>query len=272
MELKEILNQSLLIKQLIVTIIIITIAYTSNQFLMRTIDKMVHKESQAHKKQTLIFVFSSVIKFLIYFIASMLILETFGVSTSSIVTIAGVGSVALGLGAQTLVKDVVNGVFILAENQFNVGDYVEISDYSGTVEALTLRTTILRTVDGELCIVPNGDIRGVKNYSKGYMNAIIEVAVPFHADIDYTIQTIENFLKDFFIEEQMLEPAKLLGISEINDSHFKLRIIGKTIADYKWAVERQFRKELIRLFKENNIPINTNVINVKNISKNEGQK
>ncbi|HZJ87336.1 MAG TPA: hypothetical protein VFC75_03840, partial [Erysipelothrix sp.] len=129
-----------------------------------------------------------------------------------------------------------------------------------------------RTVDGELCIVPNGDIRGVKNYSKGYMNAIVEIAVPFHAEIDYTLNTIETFLDTFFIEGEMLEPAKLLGITAIKDSHFIVRIVGKTIADYKWSVERKFRKELLVLFREKNIPINTNVVNVKDITANRAQK
>lgn len=271
MQLKELLNQSALIKQMIITVVIITLAYISNKVLMKTLDSMIKTKGKTHKKQTIIFVLSSIIKFFIYFIASMIVLETFGVSTSSIVTIAGVGSVALGLGAQTLVKDVVSGLFILAENQYNIGDYIEISDYSGTVEALTLRTTILRTVDGELCIVPNGDVRGVKNYSKGYMNAIVDVAVPFQADVDFTINTIETWLQTYFLKEEMLEPAKLLGITEVNDSHFKVRIIGKTIADYKWSVERKLRKELLLLFRKEGIPINTNVVNVKNITDNRGR-
>ncbi|HZJ86999.1 MAG TPA: mechanosensitive ion channel domain-containing protein, partial [Erysipelothrix sp.] len=161
MNLKDIFNQTIILKKLITTTIVISVAYTSNKYLSKTLNKTIQTKGKTHKRQTIIYVLNSIIKFFIYFIASMIVLETFGVSTSSIVTIAGVGSVALGLGAQTLVKDVVNGLFILAENQYNVGDYVEIADYSGTVESLSLRTTILRTVDGELCIVPNGDIRGV---------------------------------------------------------------------------------------------------------------
>ena len=139
--------------KLLISAIILILAHTIHRIIIRSLRRIIKKSEQTHKKQTLISVVSSIIKFVIYFVALMIVLETFGVKTSSIVTIAGVGSVAVGLGAQTLVKDVVSGLFILVENQYNIGDFIEVVDYSGTVEALSLRTTILRTVEGEVCYI-----------------------------------------------------------------------------------------------------------------------
>ena len=252
--------------KLLISAIILILAHTIHRIIIRSLRRIIKKSEQTHKKQTLISVVSSIIKFVIYFVALMIVLETFGVKTSSIVTIAGVGSVAVGLGAQTLVKDVVSGLFILVENQYNIGDFIEVVDYSGTVEALSLRTTILRTVEGEVCYIPNGEIRGVKNYSKDYMNALVEVMIPFQVDVEHTMQVIDKWLETYFIEHQMIEPLKLLGITEITDRFYRLRMIGKTTAGTKWAVERQVRKDLMLLFKKEGIPLHTNIMNIKNVT------
>ncbi len=136
------------------------------------------------KRQTLSEVLSSVTKYTVWFIVICSILTNFGVNVASLIAVAGVGSVAIGFGAQSLVQDVITGMFILFEDQFGVGDIITVDRLTGTVESIGLRSTRIRSADGDLHIIPNGMIKIITNMSKEFNRATIDIGVAYEENID----------------------------------------------------------------------------------------
>src|SRR5699024_6993326 len=131
------------------------------------------------KINTLSTVLKNIIKYIFYFIGLVMVLDMFNISTSSILATAGIGGLAIGFGAQSLVKDIITGFFILFEDQFSVGDYVKIGEYEGIVEELGVRVTKIRDFSGELHIIPNSNIGAVTNRTRGAMRALVKVSVAY---------------------------------------------------------------------------------------------
>ena len=233
-------------------------------FIINTLKKLLYKGDNQQKKRTLFTVLSSAVKYVVYFITLMIVLEIFGIKTSSIVAVAGVGSVALGFGAQVLVEDMISGLFILAEDQFNIDDYITVADYSGTVEEMSLRTTTLRTAKGELCIIPNGEIRGVMNYSKDFMNAMIELPVPYGVSIDHLMNVIRKNLKDYFVVGETIESPQVLGVNGYGASSLNVLITCKCHPGQNWTVERNLRQYLLNVLDAEGIevPYTTRTVHV----------
>ncbi|NMB07427.1 MAG: mechanosensitive ion channel family protein, partial [Tissierellia bacterium] len=136
------------------------------------------------KINTLTTVLKNIIKYVFYFIGLVMVLDMFDISTSSILATAGIGGLAIGFGAQSLVKDIITGFFILFEDQFSVGDYVKIGEYEGVVEELGVRVTKIRAFSGELHIIPNSNIQTVTNRTRGNMRALVVVTVAYEEDMD----------------------------------------------------------------------------------------
>ena len=224
------------------------------------------------KKETLIEVFKSLSKYLVYFVVICSILANFGINIASIMTIAGVGSVAIGFGAQSLVQDIITGMFILFEDQYGVGDIIEVNGLNGCVESINIRTTNIRSVDGNLHIIPNGQIKIVTNMSKEFNRAVIDFSVSYEEDIDNVIFVIDNELKRIFennlIDGLLLKPV-VLGVVELAPSSVNIRISADTKVGENWAVERSIRKFIKnRLDKENiNIPYPKQVIQIEEMRK-----
>ncbi|CAM3602309.1 mechanosensitive ion channel family protein [Erysipelothrix urinaevulpis] len=257
------------IKKIGVSILIFVVASVVMNFIIKTLGKVLYSGEHNQKKMTLFTVLSSTVKYIIYFITVMIILELFGISTKSILAVASVGSVALGFGAQALVKDIISGLFILAENQFNVDDLIEVAEYTGVVEKMSLRTTILRTAKGEQCIIPNGEIRGVKNYSRDYINAIVQVPVPYDVNLNYLMKVMQDKLDRYFVDGNTISHPEVLGISEYGDSALLLGVVCKCHTGKNWAVERDLRRFILEILEEENIevPFNTNTIHIESMPK-----
>lgn len=241
--------------KLVLSVFFLMFAYFLVNITINTLKKILFKGDHNQKKRTLFTVLSSLVKYVFYFITLMIVLEIFGIKTNSIVAVAGVGSVALGIGAQVLVQDVISGMFILAEDQFNIGDYITVSDFSGTVEEMSLRTTTLRTAKGELCIVPNGEIRGVKNFSKDYMNALVELPVPYELPIDRILELVKTSLQDYFVIGETLENPTVLGVSGYGSSAINILIKCKCHPGQNWSVERGLRQYLLNVLDAEGIEI-----------------
>jgi len=139
----------------------------------------------------------SVLRYVVYFIAGIMILQTFGVQTSSILASAGIAGLAVGFGAQNLVKDVISGFFIIFEDQFDVGDYVTVAGITGVVEELGLRSTRIREWTGHLHTIPNGEIKMVKNYNRGSILAVVTVSISYEADIDKAIEVMRQTCAEY---------------------------------------------------------------------------
>ncbi len=244
-----------LLKRLFLAVVVFVVGTVLIHFLIKSLQKILFKGSKNQKKKTMFTVISSFTKYLIYFFTLMIILEIFGISTSSIIAVAGVGSVALGLGAQALVEDMISGLFILTEDQYNVEDVVEVAGYVGTVEEMSLRTTTLRTSKGELCIIPNGEIRAVKNYSRDYLKARVDLPIPYEKDTKEVMNIVREGLEDFKKQEGILEEPEVLGIMDYDDSAVILRVQIKCIPSKKWSLERELRICLKEIMDENGIDI-----------------
>jgi small-conductance mechanosensitive channel len=195
------------------------------------------------KTKTLTSLLKSIIRYLTYFVAFINTLEIFGIDTTSILTAAGVGGLAVGFGAQSLVKDVISGFFIIFEDQYNVGDYIDILGTSGIVEEIGLRTTRLRAFSGELHIIPNGEITRVTNNSRGAMRARVDVKITYEEDIDKAISVLEDVCKDIKSRrDDIIDGPKVLGVTNLGPSEVVISIIGKTPPMKQWSLEREIRK------------------------------
>jgi small conductance mechanosensitive channel len=196
---------------------------------------------------------------LIWLVAGMLALSELGVSIAPILGAAGVVGIALGFGAQSLIKDYFNGFFMLLENQIRQGDAVEISGKAGIVEDLTLRHVALRDIEGNVHYIPNGEITIVTNKSRGYAYALIEFGVAYREDLDevyqVTRETAAAFRQDPVFGPKILEDIEIQGVQNWADSAVVVRCRFKTEALEQWAVRRNFLVWLKKAFDKHGIEI-----------------
>lgn len=197
------------------------------------------------RENTLTKLLKSIMTYVVYFIAFIMILATFGFEIMPLLAGAGVAGIAIGFGAQSLVKDIISGFFIVFEDQFSVGDYISVTDISGTVEEIGLRTTKIKNFTGEQYIIPNGNITQVTNYSIYNGLALVDVNLSYETDVEEAEILIKGILMDLFAkhEDIVAEPA-ILGVHELELSHLALRVTAETLPGSQWSVARLIRKEI----------------------------
>ncbi len=238
------------IVQLVLVLVINFVLYKLAKFLIKKIIKGYSKKKSSNKGDTLITVLTSVSKYMVYFICFCQILSVFGVSVTSILAVAGASSVVIGFGAQSLVKDIIAGIFILLEDQFSVGDIVTLEGRTGTVEALGIRITRIRDFDGNVHIIPNGEIKIVTNMSKEFKSAVIEVAVSYEENIDKVLAVLRDEMEAAGkVISQLKETPVVLGVTSFGDSTVSVRIIAKCDILENWAVERELRRLIKNRFE-----------------------
>ncbi|MEZ7726484.1 mechanosensitive ion channel [Gemella sanguinis] len=260
-----------ILEKLITIILIIIIASISVKLCNKLVDYIMLTKDNANKKfkiksnekrsETLHKLIRSAIRYTIYFIAFFQILSTLGINTTSIVASAGIASVAIGFGAQSLVKDIISGFFIILEGQFDVGDEVKLYNQAafiagGSVMSLGLRSTKVRSGNGEIYFIPNGSINQVINYSLTYNLA----EVKFSIYIDKTIDAVEEQIKKVLDIANSSEKYRNLlykndklhmnNIDQIADNIITLNIVGKARVGKKENVETMLRKDFFNEFKE----------------------
>ncbi|HYE09565.1 MAG TPA: mechanosensitive ion channel family protein [Patescibacteria group bacterium] len=209
------------------------------------------------KSGTLVGILKSVIKYVVYIIMGISILETLNIPTQSILATAGLGGLAIGFGAQSLVRDVFTGFFILFEDQYGVGDYVTINGVTGTVEDIGLRITRIRSFNGELHIIPNGEIKAVTNASRGNSLAIIDISVAYESDQEKALGVLTEIALAYYEnnKDKAAEKPEVLGIIRLGESDVIIRTIIKTRPLMHWNVERELRKLILDAFKKEKIEI-----------------
>jgi len=260
-----------ILEKLITITLIIIIASVSVKLCNKLVDYIMLTKENANKKfkiksnekrsETLHKLIRSAIRYTIYFIAFFQILSTLGINTTSIVASAGIASVAIGFGAQSLVKDIISGFFIILEGQFDVGDEVKLYNQAafiagGSVMSLGLRSTKIRSGNGEIYFIPNGSINQVINYSLTYNLA----EVKFSIQIDETIEAIEERIQkvldvannndkyhNFIYKNDKLH---INNIEQIADNILTLNIVGKAKVGKKQSVETLLRKDFYNEFKD----------------------
>jgi small conductance mechanosensitive channel len=185
---------------------------------------------------------------IIWLIAGLQILDALGVNLAPLLASAGIAGIALGLAAQNIVKDVLNGILILIEDQFNVGDTVRLAGVAGTVEAMTLRNTAVRDADGTLYIVPNSQITTVANLSAGYSVATVNVSVDFSANPDKVLELLKGIAMEIRSSEEFREvfvaDPQILGVDAIKGSELIFPVVFKTLATKQYAPVREFRRRV----------------------------
>lgn len=210
------------------------------------------------KRETLEVVLASVIRYIVYFIVGCSILTNFGVNIASLITVAGVGSVAIGFGSQSLVQDVITGMFILFEDQFGVGDIITIDTLTGTVESIGLRTTMIRSVDGDLHIIPNGSIKIITNMSKDFNRAKVDIGVAYEENIDNVILVLKDEMQNIYknsLISGLNDVPDVLGVVDFDESQVIIRILSDTKIGENWKVERELRRFIKKRFDYENINI-----------------
>lgn len=191
--------------------------------------------------------------------AVMMLLSTFGIDITPLLASVGVAGLAVSLGAQSLIKDLIGGVLILVENQFAVGDTIQVGSASGAVEQITLRTTRLRAVNGDLYVVPNGEVRILANQTRDWSRVQVDLGVAYEQDLDRVLQVLESSVAGFAEAPEMgsrlLEPPSVLGIVSLGDSAAIVRVAVKTQPGEQWAVGRELRRFLLAVCEREGVEL-----------------
>jgi small-conductance mechanosensitive channel len=211
-------------------------------------------ERRSQRVQALGAILRSAASVTIFAIAGFIILGDLGINLAPLLASAGVVGVAIGFGAQSLVKDYLSGIFMLVEDQYGVGDVITVGDATGTVENVTLRVTRMRDVNGIVWHIRNGTIDTVGNESQGWARAVIDFPVPFSADLAtiraVLAQTGEQMWNDPAWRSVMLEAPEVWGAQELTSDEVTMRIVVKTAPLRQWEVEREMRAQVKRALKE----------------------
>jgi moderate conductance mechanosensitive channel len=202
-------------------------------------------------------VLRSVASFAIWTIAIFMILGEFGINLGPLIAGAGIIGVALGFGSQSLVRAFLSGIFILVEDQYGVGDTVDLGEATGVVEVVSLRTTRVRSVDGTVWHVPNGAIARVGNKSQHWSRALLDVQVAYGTDISHAREVIKRVADDVHQERSgwVLEEPELWGVEELGPHGIAIRLVIKTQPSRQWDVSRLVRERLKEAFDEEGIEI-----------------
>lgn len=209
------------------------------------------------REQTLKNLSKNILSYVLLFIVVLMILDIFDVPIRTMLAGAGIAGVAIGFGAQSLVKDVIAGFFIIFEDQFSVGDYIEIGDIEGDVEVIGLRSTKLRSFYGQTYVIPNGQINIVTNYSASNGYAMVEINIPYETNIvkvenmiKHILPTLKTNYPDVFIDEPFIQ-----GVTALELSNYVLRVRAETFPVMQWEGARLIRKDVKAYLFEHGIEI-----------------
>ncbi|MBW1877847.1 MAG: mechanosensitive ion channel family protein [Deltaproteobacteria bacterium] len=216
-------------------------------------------DDKDQRRQTLADVFASVTRIAIYIVGGLLALEQIGLNTGPILGSVAILGLAISFGSQNLVRDVVNGFFILLENQYAVGDVVTVNDATGTIERISIRSTWVRSATGDLHVVPNGSISLVSNLTRGWSKATCEIGVSYEADLGQVEEVINRVGGEMYAEEEwkemLEEPPKWIGVTSLGDSAVVVRTQVKVTPGSQWAVTRELNRRLKLAFDAEGIEI-----------------
>ncbi len=216
--------------------------------------------TEAKKRaQTLGNILRHALLIVIFFIAILMILGELGIQLGPLLATAGIGALAIGFGAQSLVKDVISGFFIILENQYRIGDAIEVAGVSGLVESVSLRKTVLRDLEGRVHTIPNGEIKVVSNLSKEWSRAVVDIGISYRDDVDHIIDLLGQIGRELAGEEPyqsaILESPQILGVERFGESQLVIRMIVKTMPLKQWEVGRELRRRIKNRFDEKGIQI-----------------
>ena len=245
------------IKTIVVLVFLVVIYF----FLKKVLNKLLHYQTkkvkiEIRKFNTLNSLFTNILKYLLLFIGVLVVLNSLGMPTTTIVTGLGVVGVVVGLAFQDMLKDFISGIFILIENQFSVGDTIEVGGFKGEVTFLGFKTTRIKKYTGEIMIISNRNITEVINYSKSNSLAVVEVSVSYEDDIGKVENTLKKLCEKLDSQIKELKgKIEVLGIERLDDSSVVFKITALTEPMKHFGVQRTLLKKIKLEFDKNGIKI-----------------
>jgi len=239
-----------------------------NRFGKRLIEKTIRKaivhedrEAELKRENTLIGIFGGALKVIVWIVAVMMVLSELNVDIGPVIAGAGILGVALGFGAQWMIKDFLAGLFIILENQYRIGDVVCLDDVCGGVEEITLRKTVLRDLDGKVYHIPNGAFKMASNFTKGYSRAHMNISVAYKENLDKVMELInkvgQDMTKDVPWKDYIKKPIQVLGPGpdKFGDSGIEIKVLGETKPLKQWDTLKEFRRRLKIVFDKEGVEI-----------------
>jgi small conductance mechanosensitive channel len=255
----------------ILVLIILIVSYLVYRMLLLFIPQMVDRsvkgrgrgrsarEEQVKRAQTLSNILKSVAAVFIVIVALMTILSEFNINITPLLAGAGVAGIAIGFGAQSVVKDFLAGLFILLEDQYNEGDVVKVAGVTGMVEVVNFRRTVLRDLDGIVHSVPNGEITLTSNYTREWSRVNLDIPVAYGEDVDHVMAVItrvgEELAQDKYFGKLIRSAPKALRLNKFGDSSMDIKVVGDTKPSMQWEVAGELRKRIKKAFDEEGIEI-----------------
>ncbi|OGI17384.1 MAG: hypothetical protein A2287_06845 [Candidatus Melainabacteria bacterium RIFOXYA12_FULL_32_12] len=244
---------------IVVSLIIIKVAIVFAEKVRKIIEStsLINDDRLKLRTQTITRIINSFTVVFISLIAFMLILGELGLNLAPVIAGVGVLGLAVSFGAQNLVKDIITGFFILLEDQYGIGDIIKIDDHAGVVENMNLRTTVLRDLEGNVHIIPNGEVKKVIVMTKLWSRAVIDVKVFYKQDIQRVFSIISQEASNLANEwpDKIIEEPEILGVDSIDPNGLTIRLIIKTKTAQQWAVSREFKKRIIERFNQEGIDL-----------------
>jgi len=228
-----------------------------------------HDHSDRERGQrlvTLTSVMQMLLKLVVWAIVILTVMGIWGIPMSPFIAVAATLGIAVGFGAQDLVKDVIAGFFILVEDQFGIGDVVSIAGVSGTVEAIKLRTTVLRDLNGNAHHVPNGQIAVASNLTPDYARVVADIGVSYDTDVDRAIEVIADEMQllanDPEWSASFIRQPEMLGVNKLDESAVVIRTLATVITEQRWKVKREFLRRIKNRLDAESIEIPYNYVTV----------
>ena len=253
------------LKILFIILVVYMVRRFGNIIIERGIKRTIKADNYAtpvdekKREETLISISTAVARIVLWVVAGMLIVQEFGIDIGPLVAGASVIGVALGFGAQSLVKDFVSGLFIILENQYRVGDVVTIAGVDGTVQAISVRETILRDLDGNIHHVPNGSINVATNKTMDFSRINLNIGVSYDTKIDKVEKVIDevgvDLMGDDDWKEKIIEAPRFVRVNNFGANEIELKILGKVKPGSQWSVAGEFRRRIKIAFDKNKIEI-----------------
>ena len=264
------LDTANLIADLIGIVVVLILARIALGILTKFTSKVIKRseqindESRAKEIVTSMTLLRSAGRYTIYFAAACLIVNQlgFGSALSNVVTAAGVGALIISLGAQSIIKDVIAGTFIIFERQYGVGDFVRINEYEGTVTSVAMRCTYLKNWKGQQIIIPNGQVSTVVNYSGEFNMAIVDVPAPYEEDADRIFEVLKEVAEKYYEEHKDIcyDAPSVVGINSFDESSVGFSVYMKAVRRNHYQIQRDLRYLIKKKFDEVGISIPYNQI------------
>jgi small conductance mechanosensitive channel len=216
------------------------------------------RRMREQRAQTLGGLFTNIAFIFVTTITLLTVLSVF-INIGPLLASVSVVGLAISFGAQSLVKDIISGTFILIEGQFGIGDVIKIGETGGLVEKMTLRSTVLRDLNGAVHIIPNGEIKQVSNLTKSWSRAVLDISIAYAEDVDHIIDLLRRTCADFEADPHwgplLLESPEVLGVENLTETGVTVRMIAKTLPLKQWEVSRELRRRIKKRFDEESIQL-----------------